>query len=267
MLAVCAWCWRADNLLDDGPQDNLAWLDATYESLVGDLEDVYAGRGLDIAEARALYDAVRRYDISIEHLRCFLDGIGMDRRIRRYRTFDQLAEYCVAVLSPVNVLAAHMLGFSGEHTLEYARVMGVAMQLSNICRDVGADYDRGRIYLPAEEMERFGVTEEDIKGRAVTDGFVELMKIQIDRARRCYRVAERGIGNISTAKGRWAAMAVSRAYALKLEAVERAGYDVLTQQPRSSVWRKYSSVAGAWRDRKSAAPSTDLDPPPPLNKI
>lgn len=261
-MAICAWCWRADNLLDNGPQDDLAWMDRQYEQLVADLDDVYAGRSLTAPEARALHDTVHRYEIRKEYFRQFLEGIGMDRRVRRYETFEQLLVYCRAVLSPVTVLATHVLGYRDERTLEYASLMGVAMQLANICRDVGDDCARGRIYLPAEELARFGVTEEDIARGRVTDAFIELMRFQIARARCCYKEAERGIPNIATRRGRFAALTLGRLYALKLSAVERASYDCLTEQPRATAGRRIAEVARALLDVMVMPRSPDLPPAP-----
>lgn len=248
LMAICAWCWRADNLLDTGPQDDLAWLDRQHEALVTELDDIYSDRPMATAEARALSDAIHRYRIPKKHLDQFLAGIGMDRRIRRYETFEQLLIYCRAVLSPVTVLATEVLGYRSAHTPEYASLAGVAMQLSNICRDVGEDLTRGRVYLPADELAHFGVDEDDLEQGQVTERFTALMRFQIARARWCYAEAEPSVSDIRSVRGRCAALALGRLYALKLTAVEKASYQCLRAKPRTSNGQRLATLVRALVD-------------------
>jgi 15-cis-phytoene synthase len=182
-----------------------------------------------------------------------MKGVLMDTHIKRYASFDELYVYCYRVASTVGLMSSEIFGYTGEKTPAYAEALGIAMQLTNILRDVGEDAAMNRIYLPAEDLRKFGVPEQQISEQRTDENFVELMKFQIARARRFYREAEKGIPFLSK-DARLAVLLAARLYAKILDEIERQNYDVFKQRAHTSFAQKVFSVPQIWREsRKSAA--------------
>src|SRR5213076_2706059 len=121
-----------------------------------------------------------------EHFQTVIDGMAMDLERNRYLDFADLERYCHCVAGVVGLMSAEIFGYANPATRQYARDLGIAFQLTNIIRDVGEDARRGRIYLPQDELERFGVTGADVHRQHVTPGFKALMAFQVQRARAFY---------------------------------------------------------------------------------
>jgi phytoene synthase len=149
--------------------------------------------------------------------------------VRRYATFEELCEYCYLVASTVGLLVSPILGFASPAALQYGITLGRAMQLTNILRDVGEDALMGRIYLPAEDMQRFGYPERAIFDGVVDDAFVEMMKFQIERVRALYAEAEPGIALLSP-ESRYTVKLALSLYSRILRAIELNRYDVFTKR-------------------------------------
>lgn len=162
-----------------------------------------------------------------------LDGMAMDLTIRRYPDFAALDLYCYRVAGVVGLVMAHVFGFRHDRCLPHAEALGTAMQLTNILRDVREDSDRGRIYLPLDEMQRFGVTEVQIAEGRADDRFEDLMRFEIARSRRYYEEAEQGIPDLIGASSRLTVRLMGRMYAGILDEIERMGLDVF--RGRASV--------------------------------
>ena len=139
------------------------------------------------SHARSVYRIPQRY---AEQL---IDGVARDLRQTRYQTFDELAEYSYGVASTVGLMSMHIVGFRGPEAIPYAVKLGVALQLTNILRDVGEDYRSGRVYLPQAELATFGITEDQIAAGRVDDRWREFMRFQISRNRVLYKEAWPGI--------------------------------------------------------------------------
>src|SRR5439155_17189742 len=139
--------------------------------------------------AQALKPVVKTYELPQEHLLAVIDGMGMDLDLDRYPDFGLLERYCDRVAGVVGLMSAQIFGYSDLATADYARQLGIAFQLTNIIRDVGEDARRGRIYLPQDELERFGIGTADIFAGRVTPAFQALMGFQIERARETYTKA------------------------------------------------------------------------------
>jgi phytoene synthase len=139
--------------------------------------------------SQALADAVQRFPIRQEYLAGIIDGVEMDLTRTRYSTFTELYEYCYRVASLVGLACIEIFGYRNPSAHEYAVHLGVAFQLTNILRDVGEDAQHGRIYLPAEDLTRFGYTEEELLAGAYTDAFVRLMSFEGERAKKYYHAA------------------------------------------------------------------------------
>ncbi len=138
---------------------------------------------------QALKDIRSNFDLPKNEFEALIDGMQMDLEQARYGGFDELKLYCYRVAGVVGCLIARILGFSNPKTLEYADKMGLALQLTNIIRDVGEDARQGRIYLPIEEMQKFDVPANVIMQCKPTDNFAKLMQFQVNRARETYREA------------------------------------------------------------------------------
>jgi phytoene synthase len=131
----------------------------------------------------------QRFNIPVEHFYELIRGMEMDLRTTRYRTFDELREYCYLVASSVGLMCRKIFGYKNESTREYAIYLGIALQLTNILRDIKDDAKRGRIYLPLEDLERFGYSEDDLLHNRYTPQFVELMRFECKRASEYFDLA------------------------------------------------------------------------------
>jgi phytoene synthase len=224
--AVYAFCRTADDLADgDGPAgERLAAIDA-WEA---ELRAAYAGSANDPIFV-AFADAVARYDVPLEAALDLLRGARMDVSVGRYARYDDLRDYCYLVASTVGLLVTPILGALDAAARHEAIALGHAMQLTNILRDVGEDARMDRIYLPAEDMQRFGYTEADLFAGTVDERFVALMRFQIERARQLYRVAEPGIARLQP-ESRYAVRLALHLYRDILAAIEANGYDVFRRR-------------------------------------
>ncbi len=220
--AVYAFCRTADNIVDRiaPAAERLAAIDA-WEA---ELHAAYAGRAREPIFV-AFADAAARYGVPLAAARDLLRGARMDVTVSRYASYDDLRGYCYLVASTVGVLVTPILGALDAGAIDDAVVLGQAMQMTNILRDVGEDARMGRIYLPADEMARFGYAEDDLFAGMVDERFVGFMKFQIERARELYRDAEPGIARLQP-ESRYSVDLALHLYRGILAAIEANGYDV-----------------------------------------
>jgi 15-cis-phytoene synthase len=183
---VYAFCRHVDDLADEG----LSGRDAQSQlSLVRDeLERCYEGAPT-LPVTRALQETIRRFQIPREPFEAILEGVEMDLHKRRYATFAELRGYCVRVASAVGLLCLPIFGCRHPRSRDYAVDLGIALQLTNILRDLKSDAARGRIYLPADEMESFGYGEQQLLAGETGPAFLALMRYQAGRAMRHYESA------------------------------------------------------------------------------
>ncbi len=191
----------------------------------------------------ALADAVNRFGIPRKQLEALLDGVEMDLDYRRYKTFDELAEYCHRVASAVGLACLHVWGFPNGKAGELARRCGLAFQLTNILRDLGEDVLQERVYLPQEDLARFDYTEEDLRQGVTDQRFDRLMAFEIDRARTFYREGA-GLFDLLGPDGRPMFGAMFDVYRGLLAEIERRPADVFTRRVRLGRCRKLAIVAG-----------------------
>ena len=183
MYAVYAYCRLCDDIADGELP-----IDEKYQGFEGVRRNLQASEpsGEDAPMFRALRHAAQDYQIPYSYFEEILQGVEMDMVKTRFATFDDLREYCYKVASVVGLVCIRIFGFEGAKAKEYAVDMGLAMQLTNILRDVKEDAERDRIYIPQDEMSRFGYTEAELKECAVTDAFRSLMEYQAARAQRYF---------------------------------------------------------------------------------
>ncbi|HTD33219.1 MAG TPA: squalene/phytoene synthase family protein [Candidatus Elarobacter sp.] len=224
--AVYAFCRTADDIADrDAPaRERLDALDAWERAL----REAYDGRPPGPVLA-AFADAARRFAIPIEPALDLLHGVRIDVTTRRYATFEQLREYCYLVASTVGLLVLPVLGASSPDAARYAVALGRAMQMTNVLRDVGEDARMGRVYLPEEDLLRFGVTREAIVAGLAGERFRALMAFEIARVRAMYREAEPGIALLSR-DARYTVRLALTLYRGILARIEANGHDVFTRR-------------------------------------
>ena len=190
MCALYAYLRHVDDLADDEGHDYAARQKA-LESLRGALVDQTHAEHKTHPILPALADTVARYQIPLEYLTAVIDGVEMDLAGRQYETFDELEQYCERVASVVGQACIHIWGFRGEQALEPARRCGVAFQLTNILRDLKDDARQGRVYLPHEDLRRFGYSVEDLRAGKANSAFAALMEFEIARAESYYQAGRR----------------------------------------------------------------------------
>jgi phytoene synthase len=190
---------------------------------------------------------VRRYRIPGQHFADLAAGCRMDLTVRRYETWADLERYCYLVAGVVGLILCPIFGLSDPAVSGRAVQMGNAMQLTNILRDIREDWDRGRLYLPREDLDRFGYTERDVADRVVDDRFRRLMKFEIGRARDLYRRGAEGLASLANDGSRATASAMAVIYGGILGAIERQGYDVYRRRAHLSTGDKLARLPIAWR--------------------
>jgi len=221
----------------------MAWCEAWRQAQVS--EDIQQ------PVLRAAREVFLTYHIPFRFGDDFLQAMVQDLDTKRYQTYADLERYMYGSAEVVGLMMSYVIGYKNNLTLERAKKLGEAMQLTNFLRDVQEDYqDRARIYLPLEDMQRFGVPEDDIRDGQCTPKFVDLMRFEIERARELYRQAEPGIDEL-TQEGRFAVRLASRLYAAILIKIEQAGYDVFQGRVRTTKFEKFMLLYSVWKQTKN----------------
>lgn len=185
VYAAYAYCRVADDIADEGTGDVIAQLDAWQR----ELDACYDGRPTDPITI-ALADALRHFDIPKSAFVALIDGCRQDMVKTRYANFDELLHYCDLVATSISDISLSIFGYKSDAALRYGRNLSTALQLTNVTRDIGDDLPRDRIYLPQDELRRFGVSEEELFARKESDRLRELIEFQIARAEGYFREAE-----------------------------------------------------------------------------
>lgn len=201
-----------------------------------------------VAVAPAIHDTLRRHGVPLSTVDSFLASMQADLTVHRYATYEELLAYAHGSAAVVGLQLTHVFGtvVPVELASPYAMDLGLAMQLTNILRDVGEDLGRGRVYLPQEDLDRFGVTVDQLQARVVDERFRALMRFEISRTRALYSVAAQGI-RLLHPSARPAVEAAMRLYAGILDAVERADYRVLDRRVSVPPVRRAALLAAALR--------------------
>ena len=192
----------------------------------------------------AFFDTVERYGIPHDYFFQMIEGVMSDLKPRRVATFEELYKYCYQVASVVGLSTIHIFGFDSPDAPPLAEKCGVAFQLTNILRDVCEDVGRGRVYLPAEDLERFGVKPVELCAGSRSEPFKRLMRFEADRARMFYREAQPLVGLVHK-RSRPALAALIGIYSRLLERIEESGFDV-TRRVKLSTAEKCGIVVRAW---------------------
>lgn len=200
--------------------------------------------------AAAWADTLTRYHIPRHYALQLIDGVARDLSQVRYQTFEELTTYCYGVASTVGLMSMYIVGFESHEAIPYAIKLGVALQMTNILRDVGEDYRNGRLYLPREELAFYGIPESDIARGHVTDNWRQFMKFQLDRTRQLYETSWEGVKMLER-EGQLAIGAASVFYEGILHEIEKNDYNVFSCRASLSTLRKVSRIPALWFKVKS----------------
>lgn len=238
--AIYAFCRTADDIADGDRPDKQSALTMFRERL----HRALSGRPED-ALLTALADTVFRFRIPKRYLDEILDGVLHDLATVRYADFEELRRYCYGVASAVGLACLYVFGFRRPEAHQAAEDLGIAMQLTNILRDVGEDAARGRVYLPADDLARFGVRESDIASRKPTPEFAELVRFEAARAREYFARGERLVPMVARISRPCPAV-IAAVYRALLDRIERNVPELLTRRvslPKAVKWRVATAAA------------------------
>lgn len=262
LIAVWDFCRTVDDEVDE-PAPEIAALpiderrEAVRRALVGwrrEIDRCYSGAP-ETPQGRALEPWIREFGLSRQPFDDLVDGVEMDLDRNRYASFDELYEYCWRVASTVGYVCVEIFGQRTPAAREYALNLGLALQLTNIVRDVGGDAARGRIYLPQDDLARFGCTDDDLCASRLTPEVAGLLAFECRRAREYYDRAARVLPALDR-KAMVAAEIMGRIYREILTRVERAGYDVFSARVRVPKPRQATLAIDTWLRARLARHAT-----------
>ena len=244
ITALYAFCREVDDVVDEVTDPGVARVKLAWWRT--EVDRIFDGAPHHPV-ALALMPVVRRYGLEKLQLQTVIDGMQMDLDQTRYLNFDALETYCDRVAGVVGRMSAEIFGYRNRGTGEYGRDLGIAFQLTNIIRDVGEDARRGRIYLPQDELARFGVQPSDILQQRSLAAFAQLMSFQVDRARVWY---DRAFSKLAREdrRAQRAGLAMAAIYRTLLDEIARDGYRVLDRRIALTPLRKlWIATRAAWR--------------------
>ncbi|MCF8432331.1 MAG: squalene/phytoene synthase family protein, partial [Melioribacteraceae bacterium] len=243
MNTVYAFCRKTDDIVDDGLEPN----DIKYENLHKwrlELERSIYGKS-DYILFNKLSGAIKQFNIPIDPFFDLIRGMEMDLQKNRYLKFEDLVEYCYRVASTVGLMCIEIFGYKHKSAHDFAVNLGLALQLTNIIRDVKVDADNDRIYLPQEDLEKFGYSEKDIFENTYNQNFQDLMKHESLRAKRFFVKANSSL-DFEDKPAMFAARAMQHIYYKLLKRIEYENYNVYEQKIRVPTLEKAAISIGVW---------------------
>lgn len=233
--AIYALCRISDETVDSGDGRN-------RESELKSLEEKISGACSGSSTADPLLAAfshtLKRYRIPKEYFDALIRGMRMDLEITRYPDFSSLQEYCYNVAGVVGLIMLKVFGYKDSHAEGYAVKLGIAMQLTNILRDIKEDLCRKRLYLPQDELSEFKVSEKQLSEGRLDENFRKFMRFQIERCRAFYRESLEGVGLIESRICRFTVLCMGGIYSAILENIEKNGYDVFRRRACAGKLKK-----------------------------
>lgn len=237
--AIYAICRISDETVDNADRGS------SKQNLVKLLEYITAAYNhapADNALLSAFSQTVDKYKIPKKYFLELIAGMYLDLEKNRYNDFDELYDYCYKVAGVVGLIMLQIFGYKDMRAQGYAVDLGIAMQLTNILRDIKEDYSRGMIYLPKDEMMRFNVTETDISEGHVNTNFKALLKFQISRAREYYVNSRSGLNMINDRSSRFVVCAMANIYSGILNSIEKHNYNVFSRRAHVILLGKITSI-------------------------
>jgi phytoene synthase len=234
ITALYAFCREVDDTVDECTDESIARIKLAWWRT--EVSAMYGGKPTHPVML-ALQPHLAVYQLQEQHLQAIIDGMEMDLNQSRYLDFPAMQKYCWHVASVVGILSASIFGVTNPLTLQYAEKLGLAFQLTNIIRDVGEDARKGRIYLPINELQQFGVTAADLLNARHSDKFENLMRFQVERAKKVYDEAFALLPKEDRRAQRPGLM-MAAIYRTLLDEIERDNFHVLTQRISLTPLRK-----------------------------
>lgn len=228
---VYAICRISDDTVDDLQSPSIA---SNLSNIKEKIESAYSDVSLNDPLLLAFRKTITGYQIPKKYFDELIEGMYMDLNKNRYNDFGEVHTYCYRVAGVVGLVMLKIFGYKDDEAEKYAVDLGIAMQLTNILRDIKEDHDRGRIYLPLDEMKRFNVTENDIASGLINDNLIKLLQFQIKRARDYYKSSSEGIKMITNKSSRMVVCMMKDMYSAILNAIENNSYDVFGKRAHTT---------------------------------
>ncbi|WP_421774700.1 phytoene/squalene synthase family protein [Gracilimonas sp.] len=253
IFAIYGLCRYLDDLVDEAEdlihdeKITVDLVDEKLETFKQRLIDVYDGMIVDDPILTAFSDTLKKYQISIDLPFLLIDGVKTDLVKNRFKDFEEVYDYSYKVASVVGLMTSEVFGYVDNKALDYAVELGIAMQLTNILRDIGEDLRRGRIYIPQNELKEFGIQEEELFSYSLDAKFKSLMEFQIERAREYYGKADKGIALLSS-DSRLPVYLARHNYGRILDKIEENDYNVFDQRAYLNYTEKLSILPKAFFD-------------------
>jgi phytoene synthase len=243
----------ADEIVDNPGKASLDEQLASLEAFEEDALAAVTGAAVPNPVLKAFSNTARECGVGTELITAFMRSMKMDTHIFCYPTYEDLEEYTYGSAAVVGLMMCRVVGVTDEAANPHAEALGVAMQLTNFLRDVKEDWARGRVYLPLEDLRRFGYAEEELGRGVVDERFAALLRFEISRARRLYRVADEGMCYIPRGR-KYPVIMARQLYEAILGRIEAQGYDVFGRRAETSLPHKLQVAAAcAWEDPEEIA--------------
>ena len=242
ITALYAFCREVDDVVDECTDEGIARTKLQWWK--NEIAMAYEGQPSHPV-VQALVEPIERYGLALEHFQEIIDGMEMDLDYDAYPSFTELSLYCYRVASVVGLMSAEIFGYEDRRTLKYAHDLGLAFQLTNIIRDVREDALRGRVYLPQDELKRFGVTNEQLRDGIASEGLNQLLEFQAQRAEGYYEKALGELPEVDRFRQR-SGLIMARIYRTTLHEIQQDGYRVLEHRvsltPLRKLWLAWNTA-------------------------
>ena len=258
IFAIYGLCRYLDNLVDEcediiqNQQVDISEVNEKLDAFIADLKAIYNGEVSTNPILIAFSDTIQKYDIPIDLPLLLIDGLRSDLMKTRFATFQELYDYSYKVASVVGLMISRVFGYSKEEALGYAIELGIAMQLTNILRDIGEDLHWGRIYIPQDELKQFNLTEAELFSGHISNKFIELMKFQIERARSFYEKADIGISMLAK-DSRIPVYLARYNYEKILDKIEAKNYNVFNERAYLNNLEKFTILPRIFAKMRAAS--------------
>ncbi len=243
MNTVYAFCRQTDDIVDEGNDPASLKYDKLRKWRI-ELEKSFSGHS-EYLILNKLSSTIQRFNIPVEPFFELLKGMEMDLQKNRYLTFDDLQLYCYRVASTVGLMCVEIFGYKHASTRDFAVNLGIALQLTNILRDIKKDSENGRIYLPQEDLKKFNYNENDILNQTYNSNFTDMMKYETERAKEYFDKATASL-NIEDKAQMFAARAMQHIYSKMLGKIVDADYDIYNNDIKVSTFHKVGISVGVW---------------------
>jgi len=243
MNTIYAFCRKTDDLVDNGNEPE----EIKFKNLRkwrNELELALNGKS-GYTLLNKLVETIRNFNIPIDPFFDLIKGMEIDLQRQRFESFEDLIDYCYKVASTVGLMSIEIFGYKNKSTREYAVNLGLALQLTNILRDVKKDAEQGRIYLPREDLERFNYSEEELLANVYNENFIRLMRFETERAKEFYRKATESL-SYEDKPAMLAARAMQHIYFRLLKQLEKKNFDVYSQEIKVPKIEKVGIALGVW---------------------